>query len=265
MINKTIGNGGNYATIGAAIVALNAASPLTDDYTFTLISDVTEGAHGDSFYDANGKTVTFTAAPHGGRLASAKKVALSAPQSGLDFGITNGNLIVENIHVDRTTTASQYYSAILYVDTGGIILRNCFFHVGASVKGGVCAIGTWGSTKICGCLLYGTICGGAHALELIGSNAVIENVTIFSCDSGVFFEGSNDSAVLRNVVTLDCPIGWDFGAWGCTATLINCADSGTSINNSLHKISCLSGIDTVSNMWSIIPTDPRFMVPKIQF
>jgi len=261
MINKTIGNGGNYATIGDAIIALNAASPLTDDYTFTLISDVTEGAHGDSFYDANGKTVTFTAAPHGGRLASAKKVALSAPQSGLDFGITNGNLIVENIHVDRTTTASQYYSAILYVDTGGIILRNCFFHVGASVKGGVCAIGTWGSTKIYGCLLYGTICGGAHALELIGSNAVIENVTIFSCDSGVY-DGGGANAVLRNVVTLDCPIGWDL--CGSLTTLINCADSGTSINDSNYRTKCLSGIDTVSNVWSIIPTDPLFMVPRIQ-
>ena len=262
MINKTIGNGGDYATIGDAIAALNAASPLTDDYTFTLISDVAEEWHVSLNYDANGKTVTFTAAPHGGLLASAKKVTLSTPDSGLDFHIANGNLIFENIHVYRTDTTYNHYTMRLnVVNSGSIILRKCFIYTG--VAGGVCACGTSGSTKIYGCLLYGSIYGGSRALTLSGSNAVVENVTIFSCVYGVFDPTGNDAAVLRNVATLDCPTGWYiFG--GGSAALINCADSGTTINDSLHRTNCLSGVDTVSNMWSIIPTDPRFMVPRIQ-
>ena len=268
MINKTIGNGGNFATIGDAIAALNAASPLTDDYTFTLISDVAEEWHVSSNYDANGKTVTFTAAPHGGRLASAKKVtfAHTVYNNGLDFSIANGNLIVENIHIYRTDLDYAIPTVYLRVyDSGSIILRKCFIYIG--VGHGVIAEGNVGSTKVYGCLLYGTIYGGNCAV-MIGnqSNAVVENVTIFRCDNGVYDGSDNNSAVLRNVVTLDCTTGWNFvGNPGGKAALINCADSGTSINDSSHRTKCLSGIDTVSNVHSIIPTDPLFMVPKIQF
>jgi len=148
------------------------------------------------------------------------------------------------------------------VNSGSIILRKCFIYTGASLAGGVCTYGTSGPTKIYGCLLYGKY--GGPAIVLIGSNAVVENVTIFNCNNGVYDGWDNTSAVLRNVVTLDCTTGWKISEGG-SAALINCADSGTSINDSSHRTNCLSGIDTVSNMWSIIPTDPLFMVPKIQF
>ena len=59
MTNLTIGVGGDFATLEAALLSLNMAD-LADDYTFDIISNLTANANSTHLLYLNGHTVHIT-------------------------------------------------------------------------------------------------------------------------------------------------------------------------------------------------------------
>lgn len=84
--SSTIGSGGDYATLAAAAADFNGAQPVTGNYTFFVLGDLTEAANVAFGKNTNGFTVTLKPAP-----TVTPTITFNGLANGTDM---NGNLVI---------------------------------------------------------------------------------------------------------------------------------------------------------------------------
>lgn len=133
-IMMTVGDGGDFATWGAAILYLGSISPLNDDYEFVQISDTTEVSYSLPTIDINGHTVICrNASPHNGNPKAGYKCYSSGSSAAAVYLKPDGTGMVEvkdlNIQFNSTVGPNgvvfdNVSSSYVDVHVHDIIARN---------------------------------------------------------------------------------------------------------------------------------------------
>lgn len=272
MINKTVGSGGDYATLYDACIALNALGSLTDDYTVTQISDLIETQSFSDNFRFNGRTVTFTSAvKHEGDPTKGYKIDSRACYRIIGDYSSNGTLVYDGLYFYTTTSmASRSYIADSVNRT---IVKNCLIIGKKSTNEIGIACGNVESNYcyIYNCKVYycGDVGIGANSGTAGGTpqTKYIENCSVYDCGlntdpayrSGVRpFTGP---WVLKNVVSCNTTAGQsgyvNFGSFDGTATY--CASSDASVPSGTGNISSIVPADEFESLTS---TDATFLFLK---
>lgn len=287
MVNKTVGSGGDYATLYDAWVWLTAQTPLLDNYTFTVISDInlggsiTNGPHlgGHTVYVTSGADYPFyiiTCGANAINLYPSGKNELGN-QTGSDDD--SGTIDFSNLKVVGTGT-----TGIRLAQAGGFSQSYVWKIHECLITGSDEGIGfKYHSThsyliyncKIYGCKTYGI----GYTFTTTGPGVVgskkIENTTVYLCGNstnnyraGIFLmSGSSGRWELKNVVVSESHLNGsgsadyrsDIGGIFSGNTITYCADSDGSLTGGTNNINNIVAADEFE---SLTPTDSKFLFLK---
>jgi hypothetical protein len=279
MVNKTIGSGGDYATWNDVWVALIALSPISDNYTFTQISDITDTIWTWGQVNFNGYTVTFTSnKDHGGNPNNAWVSYLTADtqMQVIDDYFHAGNIVIDGLYLKRISPTSA--TGLLGVGNGAnfnSVIKNCLFCGTNSVGGGdietaitiardTCPVQVY-NCKIWNCangLLRYTGAGTATQEPLV---RYFQNITIYNSLNYGFVCWTSDVGFkipmdVRNVVMCGSGIA-DFyeQSPNLYITFLNCSDSDGTLP---AHTGVVHNITSANEFESLTSTDNNFLFTK---
>lgn len=270
MVTKTIGTGGDYATLTDAWISVapdgNGVN-LTDDYTFNLISNILEttGWNGNSyrcklnshtvyFTNTGGYTITWASgfvnyafvSNNGGNISiDGLKFSLPINNGSISFllGAGTGTITVKNVVaigdlLGNITTAfinvikQQFFSSAVY------------------------------TVNIYNCKIYGGGTGISLAGYKSGDNLHLENSVLYKCKIGVtLITVAGTTISLKNVCSFDCTTAdYNIASGTTTNSFTNCADKDNSIATSGGTLSGnITGI-TTAEFLSVTTSSSNFLL-----
>ncbi len=267
MITRTVGVGGDFADFRAARVALEAVTPLGNDYEFDQISDVAEAAvWPTNLLDLNAHTVTFTCSYNQARLNNFLSWYTISMSPNIEMNMVQNvlgntsNTVWEYLFPFRNSVNLGAHATIIGVGCSGrgntSTVRDCY------IKGIVGVVfGDYGLTmtrerdglKMSNCKIWGCW-RGLNLQQGVSSpgnytNKYIENTDFYANRTGVYLPniGYDNYGRFKNVVSCGSTYrDWD-GLGGGVASIYaeNCADSdGTLIP-----------VVGSNNLFNIVPVD----------
>jgi len=272
MVNKTIGIAGDYTDIGLAWAYLISLTPLADDYTFTVISDVTEatGASGAGPV-FNGHTVSFVN-PNNYNIDTAAFSYSFKPDTTAtlaDVLTLDGLVINYSGTLADTTTPLLECKPNVDGDVATFNIKNCYLTGYRYERRGIgIKMFSFGSTyhvwnnKIVA-FATGIYCDNTDGTSA-GTDHIIENNSVYGCDYGVTLcpGASGKTWTVRNTVSVNSDT-LDFTSGSNAFNLIkNCADGDNSISLcGATATGCITGIASLDFISAaIFPATADFML-----
>ena len=284
-ITKTVGVGGDYATYTAVITYLRSVDPITDNYIFNQISDITQTttpAAYDVSVGAPGLTVEF----------NGNGYYLFTSVIGIQISNTSLTPIIYKAHDIKIRVSGSVWGIRFSGRTAnGTAIYDCFIYsLTAAIKSiGIYAIdynaADGGYQKIYNCKFYGLWMGingalaGTFGPGLLNNARFFENCSMLNCGKSVggdhgyaiSLDGPGDIYIkLRNSFFFhnDGLVGYDV-YWGDnTCTINNC---GTTDANTFAVLAaahpgqinnCIDGMVAADEVLSLTYNNSAFLYPK---
>lgn len=265
MVYKTIGSTGDFPTIVTAWAWCVANSPLTDDFTFTIIEDITETTYSSNTFTLTGNhtfKITTNLNHYGNPNAGRKVYMAQGAQLGFTIrrsaSINKPSFILENINFIKSQANLIQINTVFFDIAGGanpyvynVDIHNLIFNGnGKTISGDIALNGTWQSTsgetitiKTSNIKLFNWDTGlNFIAITANDVPGTIENCSIYGCKIGIIQSFLGTKIFLKNVVSC---AGGIIGAksYLCTSgtnnNFTNCADDDGLIpagTGNIHNI-----------------------------
>lgn len=273
-IEKTIGYGGDYASIRAAYEAyfVNPFIMLDDDYIFTIASDFTEsvGIIGETSCCFNGHSVKFIN-PNGYKISLAAPLIFRPNSNG---AITDVNAYIEweGLNIECIGNIARVFTAWYWAPN--IVVHSTYKNL--TMKGyrkdnphgetniGIRLNASWtGVERVLNCRLSNFLIGidGAPLINDVGISHIVENCSIHDCGTGINLPNTSaaKNMTIKNTAVNGCDTV-DFASGGAENVITNCADSDNSIASSGAILSGnITGI-VDGDFLSVTSTDDDFLL-----
>jgi len=283
MITKTIGTGGDYATIYAATRAFSydVYGALNDDVTFNIISDVSEISGGDfTWIDMNGHTVRLT--------CNYNETNISDWQNWYKINCQEANgfqLYPEGFSATKTGTFQVDHIYVMGKTAGGFatclrsgssslanfVVYNCFFFCpqGAATLSIYADYGGQPSVTVTirTCLISGGDCSLITESGFRGTLNVYNTSLISNDLRTVYMRGTGTRNFTNTVSIRGGTTGDAFYKDSTDGTIIanyvNCACDDASITDTADsQTNCLENIASADEFVSLDDTNAEFLFPK---
>lgn len=279
LIERTVGEGGDYATIKDALDFLAAMNPIDNDYTFDLITDTVEALVASYALrtGVNRNNIIFT--------STTRKTATITTVQGFQIIIGvgdyqvflhSGTLTFDNIVfvMNKNFGSGTLWlgaSIFTFVPQRGfanIIIKRCTFIDNFRQTTAIRFASWYINISIFNNRFYNHSNGLSVNFDMGAGpdtpvlERIVENCSFYNC--GVGMSGHNRSFTARNVVICnsltsdysDAEFGAPYG------TYINCADTDNTLA-ALPSTNCITGIVPADEFQSLDPANDEFLFLKI--